>query len=73
MLRSLFEIAPFTEEATYYFGELCAVESSSERNPKARTLDLMIAATAITEGVPLLTANPRDFAAAEGFVPIHPV
>lgn len=72
-IRTLIDIVPLTEEATYYFGQLCGVEVSNGRTPKARTLNLLIAATAIAEGVPLVTCNPRDFAAAEGFVAVHEI
>ncbi len=71
-IRTLIDIAPLTEEASYHFGQLCGVEVSNG-NRRARTRDLMVAATAIAEGVPLVTCNPRDVTATEGFAPVHEV
>ena len=39
----------------------------------ASAVDLMIAATAIAEGLPLYTTNPADFAGLENLVTIVPV
>ncbi len=38
----------------------------SGRKPSARAYDAMIAAVALTNGLPLYTCNPSDFAGIDG-------
>jgi predicted nucleic acid-binding protein len=40
------------------------------RNPRARRMDLQIAATAVRHGLPLLTRNIEDFAGLEPAVTV---
>ena len=40
------------------------------REPRRRASDLMIAATAASNQLPLYTANPGDFKGTEGFVEV---
>ena len=55
---------PFNANAARGYGRLYAIAIGTGRKPsRARTVDLMIAATALVEGLPLFTRNPRDFAA----------
>ncbi len=42
-------------------GLLCQELRKAERKPAARAYDAMIAAIAISNGLPLHTCNPRDF------------
>jgi len=46
---------------------------ASGRKPRGRVVDLMIAATAIAEGLPLYTTNPADFNGLDSLVRIVPV
>ncbi len=48
------------------YGHLFGIMHASGRRSRSRTADLMIAATAHSLGVPLLTRNPADFAAISG-------
>ncbi|MFI6385874.1 type II toxin-antitoxin system VapC family toxin [Nonomuraea sp. NPDC050540] len=52
---------PYDAEAARMFGQLCAVVYAQGRQPRSRTADLMIAATAASNELPLFTANPKDF------------
>ena len=40
------------------------------RQPRARTMDLWIAATALTQKIPLYTRNPEDFQGLQGLIEI---
>ena len=62
---------PFGANAARAYGRVFAAVASSGRKPRgARAVDLMIAATALAEGLPLYTRNPTDFAALSGLVEI---
>ncbi|GAA3176906.1 type II toxin-antitoxin system VapC family toxin [Nonomuraea roseoviolacea] len=59
---------PYDAEAARVFGQICAVVYAQGRQPRSRTADLMIAATAAGNDLPLFTANPKDFAGLESLV-----
>lgn len=61
-----FEPLPFDADAARVFGQVAASLRRAGRKPTARSYDAMIAAIAISNGLPLYTANPRDFARIEG-------
>lgn len=65
-----FDPIPYGTEAARAFGALCAAVFATGRKPRGRSLDLMIAATAVVEGIPLFTTNPRDFAGLESFLEV---
>lgn len=58
---STFDAIPFGPEAARTYGALCANVRSAGRDSKPRRVDLLIAAIAVTVGLPLLTRNPADF------------
>ncbi|MDO7883243.1 PIN domain-containing protein [Protaetiibacter sp. WY-16] len=58
--RSIFEWIPFEEPDAENYGVLAA-RVAPRRPAHARTKDILIAAQALTLGVPLLTRNVRDF------------
>ena len=62
-----FEPLPFDAPAARAFGDVAASLRRSGRKRSARTLDAMIAAIAIANGLPLYTSNPADFAGIDGF------
>ena len=64
--ESDFEPLPFDEAAARAFGGVAASLRRSGRKPAARSFDAMIAATAISRGLPLYTCNPSDFAGIDG-------
>jgi len=65
-----FEPLPFDGQAAARFGTLVALTSETNRDPKPRRPDLMIAAIASAPRLPLYTRNTKDFAGLEGMVEI---
>ena len=61
-----FEPLPFDAQAARAFGRVAASLRAAGRTPGARSYDAMIASIALANGLPLYTANPRDFAGIEG-------
>lgn len=61
-----FDPLPFDADAARAFGQVATSLRRVGRKPAARSYDAMIAATALANGLPLYTANPRDFEAIEG-------
>jgi predicted nucleic acid-binding protein len=53
-----FDPVPFDADAARIFGRVAAAVIAAGRKPRGRVVDLMIAATAIAEGLPLYTTNP---------------
>lgn len=53
---------PFGVEAARAYGRVCAVVLHMDRKPRSRLADLLIAAVAVAEGLPLVTRNASDFA-----------
>jgi predicted nucleic acid-binding protein len=64
---------PYDSEAARVFGLICASVYAMGRQPRRRTADLMVAATAARNGLPLYTTNPKDFAGLESHVTVVPV
>ncbi len=56
-----FDPLPFDVGAARAFGRVAAALRNSGRKPAARAYDALIAATAISNGLPLYTCNPSDF------------
>lgn len=54
---------PFDGAAARTFGPMAAALRASGRTAKARAFDAMIAAIALSRGLPILTFNPHDFTA----------
>ena len=71
--ESEFEPVPFDAEAARIYGRVSAAVIASGRKPRRRIADLMIAATAIAEELPLFTTNPADFAGLGHLMRIVPV
>ena len=71
--ESEFDPVPFDAEAARIFGSVTAAVIAAGRKPRGRVADLMIAATAIAEGLPLYTTNPADFTGLDRLARIIPV
>jgi predicted nucleic acid-binding protein len=68
-----FDPIPFDADAARVYGRICAAVLAAGRKPRRRALDLMIAAIAIAEDLPLYTTNPDDFAGLEQLLTVVPV
>jgi hypothetical protein len=60
-VEATFDPLPYDQGAARLFGQICAAVRASGREPRRRALDLMIAATAASNELPLYTSNPDDF------------
>ena len=56
-----FDPLPFDVDAAHAFGRVAASLRRKGRTSQARTYDTMIAAVAVSSGLPLYTCNPDDF------------
>jgi predicted nucleic acid-binding protein len=64
---------PFDAEAARAYGRVFAATKATGRSHRRRLADLLIAATAAANGLPLYTRNPDDFAGLEEVITIVPV
>src|ERR1700742_1098766 len=60
-IESTFDALPVTVEIAREWGRLSAAVRNRGGQPRRRSIDLVIAATAHVHGVPLLTHNTADF------------
>lgn len=68
-----FDPVPFDVEAARIYGRVCAAVIGAGRKPRRRVADLMIAAIAIAEELPLYTTNPDDYRGLDNLLTIVPV
>lgn len=61
-----FDPIPFDAAAARAFGRVAASLRRSGRTTSARAYDALIAATALSTGLPIYTCNPADFAGIDG-------
>ena len=69
-VEATFDPLPYDRGAARLYGQICAAVRAAGREPRRRASDLMIAATAASNQLPLYTANPDDFKGAERFVEV---
>ena len=67
-----FEPLPVDAAVAASYGELAAATQRAGRKASARSLDLMIAATAHAHGARLVTANIEDVRHLDGLIEIVP-
>ena len=65
-----FDPIAFDAHAARTFGRISAAVQDAGRTPRRRVADLMIAAVAAAQGLPLYTTNPDDFAGLDGIVEV---
>ena len=70
LTRELGPGLPFDDDSAAAYGLLAGLVLAAGRRPRARAMDLMIAATAYANGAAVFTRNPNDFAGLEPLVPI---
>ncbi|MFC4034466.1 type II toxin-antitoxin system VapC family toxin [Streptomyces polygonati] len=68
-----FDPIPFDTEAARLYGRICAAVISAGRKPRRRAADLMIAAIAIAEELPLFTTNPDHYKGLDDLLTVVPV
>ncbi|WP_042374320.1 type II toxin-antitoxin system VapC family toxin [Streptacidiphilus neutrinimicus] len=68
-----FDPIPCDAEAARICGRVCAAVVSAGRKPRRRVADMMIAAVAVAEGLPLFTTDPEDFPGLEALLSVVPV
>jgi hypothetical protein len=71
--ESEFDPIPFDVEAARIYGRVAAAVVAAGRKPRGRTADLLIAATAIAEDLPLFTINAKDFVGLDKILSVIPV
>jgi predicted nucleic acid-binding protein len=69
-VESLFEPLPFDAATARSYGMCAAALLAIGRSHRNRTIDLMIAATAYTNGLPLYTRDKEDFEGLESLLKI---
>jgi predicted nucleic acid-binding protein len=67
-VESTFEPLPYDQHAARLYGQICAAVRAAGRQLRKRASDLMIAATAASNALPIYIANPGDFYGAEELV-----
>lgn len=72
--EAAFDPLPFCAESARAYGRVFAAVSSAGRKPRgARAVDLLLAATAVANELPIYTRNPADFAALDDLVEVHAI
>jgi predicted nucleic acid-binding protein len=71
--RQFFEPFPFGSDSAMAYGHLVASIRRSGRKERSRIADLLIAAVASANGLPLYTTNADDFAGLDSLVEIRAV
>jgi predicted nucleic acid-binding protein len=70
LLQRRFDALPVDESVASSYGQLAAQLAAIGRQPRAQTMDLLIAAAAHAHSAQLYTRNPADFVGLEQLVPI---
>ncbi len=72
-ISDTFDPIPFDRNAARIYGALCASVRAAGRDPKPRRFDLLIAAVAVSLGIPLITRNANDFLGIHDSLTVMPV
>ncbi|MGI9184864.1 MAG: type II toxin-antitoxin system VapC family toxin [Solirubrobacteraceae bacterium] len=73
VLQRQFDALPVDDAVAASYGQIAAAVVDAGRQPRARTMDLLIAATAHVHSARLYTRNPADFVGADQLIEIVPV
>jgi hypothetical protein len=65
VVERTFDALPFDATAARFYGRFAAAVSAAGRSPRARVMDLLIAATAAANGARLATRNATDLVGLE--------
>jgi predicted nucleic acid-binding protein len=72
-IERTFTVIPFGPSAARAYATIVTAIRSAGRRERSRIADLLIAATAVAEGLDLYTRNPDDFRHLEHVLTVHPV
>jgi len=73
-IESALDVLSFDAASARAFGRIWGAISAIGRKPRGgRPVDLLIAATALAEGLPLYTLNPADLRGLEDLIEVVPV
>jgi predicted nucleic acid-binding protein len=73
-VESTLQVLPFDARAARAYGRVFAATMGSGRKARGpRLVDLLIASTALAEGLPLYTRNPGDVAGLDELLDVHVV
>lgn len=72
-IASTFEELPVDHTVALAFAKIAGLVARTGRRPRRRSMDLLIAATAVAHDLPLVTANPDDLRGAERLLVIDAV
>lgn len=70
ILQHQFDALPVDEAVAASYGQLAATVAKAGRQPRARTMDLLIAATAHAHSARVYTRNAKDFVGADSLVEV---
>lgn len=70
VVQSLFTPLPVDDAVAQAYGRLAAAVVAAGRQPRARSLDLLIAATAVAHQARLVTADARDLVGLDALVDV---
>ncbi len=70
VIERAFEALPVTDAIARTYGAIAATVAAAGRQPRGRSSDLVIAATAATYDAALYTRNPKDFVHLHDFVEV---
>lgn len=68
--EATFEPLPFDLESARAYGRVYAAVRAAGRRPRGRFADLLIAAVALAEGLPLVTRNAVDLRGLDGVIDV---
>ncbi|MDL9947447.1 type II toxin-antitoxin system VapC family toxin [Gordonia sp. ABSL11-1] len=71
-VEKAFESLPVDDAVAASYGRVAAAVREAGRQPRSRSLDLLIAATALAHDARIYTRNAADFVGLEGLVEIIP-
>ena len=70
ILQHQFDALPVDDAVAASYGQIAAAVAGAGRQPRARTMDLLISATAHAHSARVYTRNPRDFVGADSLVEV---
>jgi predicted nucleic acid-binding protein len=68
--EATFDALAFDFAAARSYGRVYALVLASQRQPRRRLADLLIASIAAANGFPLYTRNPKDFAGLDSLISV---